>query len=117
MKDYKTVLEGQIKDLPPLTAVEVKHRLKHIAGLCYGLVCDIGRMEIQTEYLEKRVQELENELASIPRSRRYTKKIYKQSEEEREKRRQALLAYWAKRREEEARTKEESATKAKGFQD
>lgn len=43
----------------PLTATELKQRLKHIAGLCYGLCCDIGNLEAENAELRKRVQEYE----------------------------------------------------------
>lgn len=39
-----------------LTAQEIRNRLKHIAGLCYALSCDLKNLEIEAEYLR-----LENE--------------------------------------------------------
>lgn len=46
----------------PLTSGELKERLKHIAGLCWGLVCDIGTMDIENKVLQERVVQLVNEL-------------------------------------------------------
>lgn len=34
-----------------LTSIELKNRLKHIAGLCYSLCIDISNAEIEAEYL------------------------------------------------------------------
>lgn len=44
---------------PPLSVAEVLHRLKNIAGLCYGLSCDVGNMEIEVEALQAQVLKLE----------------------------------------------------------
>lgn len=42
-----------------LTVEELKQRLKHIAGLCWGLCCDIGNFEAENAELRQRVQEYE----------------------------------------------------------
>lgn len=36
-----------------LTKQELRNRLKHIAGLCYALSCDITNVEIEAEYLRE----------------------------------------------------------------
>lgn len=36
-----------------LTLIELKRRLKNIAGLCYALSCDISNVEIEAEHLRK----------------------------------------------------------------
>ncbi len=36
-----------------LTLIELKRRLKNIAGLCYALTCDISNVEIEAEHLRK----------------------------------------------------------------
>ena len=44
-----------------LTRDEARNRLKHIAGLCYSLSCDIGNLDIEVEYLReenKRLREM-----------------------------------------------------------
>lgn len=36
-----------------LNTKELKERLKHIAGLCYGLACDITNTEIEADFLRR----------------------------------------------------------------
>lgn len=56
IKDMKDVSEENLNRYAGLTLQEARHRLKHIAGLCYALSCDISNLEIEAEYLR-----LENE--------------------------------------------------------
>lgn len=53
--------ESKIK-YHPLTTIELKRRLKHIAGLCYALACDITNSEIEAEYLRMENEYLRNRL-------------------------------------------------------
>ena len=45
-----------------LTKKELKQRLKHIAGLCYALCCDISNTEFEAEYLRRENAELREQL-------------------------------------------------------
>ena len=83
-----------------LTKLELKRRLKHIAGLCYSLVCDISNVEIEAEQLRAENEYLRRKLGKekhvltdeqrIRKSeyyrRRYAAKIAAETPEEREKR-------------------------------
>lgn len=84
-----------------LTKLELKRRLKHIAGLCYSLVCDISNVEIEAEqlraeneYLRRKLGKEETTLqrnARLERQREYARKRYAarkaaETPEEREKR-------------------------------
>ena len=51
--------------VPPISRAELQARLKHVAGLCYGLVCDIGDMEIETANLRAKVLRLEAKAQGI----------------------------------------------------
>lgn len=55
-EEYETVKK---KGAPTMTSAELKEALKHIAGLCYGLACDVDNMEIETENLRARVLQYE----------------------------------------------------------
>ena len=48
-----------------LTKLELKRRLKHIAGLCYSLVCDISNVEIEAEQLRAENEYLRRKLGKI----------------------------------------------------
>lgn len=56
-------LEKEERVYVELTPLEVKRRLKHIAGLCYSLCCDISNMEIETKELKTQIKELKEELS------------------------------------------------------
>lgn len=77
-----------------LTKDELRNRLKHIAGLCYALSCDISNVEIEAEFLRK-----ENEYL-CGRLKEAGLKKYQQSPESIEKRRQTMLKYWARKKRE-----------------
>lgn len=94
-----------------LTKIELKRRLKHIAGLCYSLVCDISNMEIEAEQLRAENEYLRRKLGKekhvltdeqrIRKSeyyrRRYAAKIAAETPEEREKRLAEAREYSRKR--------------------
>ena len=97
-----------------LTKLELKRRLKHIAGLCYSLVCDISNVEIEAEqlraeneYLRRKLGKEETTLqrnARLERQReyarrRYSAKIAAETPEEREKRLAEAREYSRKRKE------------------
>ena len=84
-----------------LTKAELKTRLKHIAGLCYALACDITNVEIEAEFLREENRYLKARLNKI-KARKWTQKP-----ESIEKRRAALLNYWAKKKAETAEEKPE----------
>ena len=65
-----------------LTKLELKRRLKHIAGLCYSLVCDISNVEIEAEQLRAENEYLRRKLGKIDTG----KKRQLVSPEERERR-------------------------------
>lgn len=50
-KDYHGVPNESDKATFGLTMPELKNRLKHIAGLCYALCCDISNAEFEADYL------------------------------------------------------------------
>lgn len=45
--------------VPPISRTELQERLKRVSGLCYGLLCDIGSMEIETANLRAKVLKFE----------------------------------------------------------
>ena len=45
-----------------LTQKEARNRLKHIAGLCYALSCDIANLDDETEYLRMENEYLRSRL-------------------------------------------------------
>lgn len=45
-----------------LTKKEARNRLKHIAGLCYSLSCDIANLDEETEYLRMENEYLRSRL-------------------------------------------------------
>lgn len=45
-----------------LTKKEARNRLKHIAGLCYALSCDIANLDAETEYLRMENEYLRSKL-------------------------------------------------------
>lgn len=45
-----------------LTKQEARNRLKHIAGLCYSLSCDIANLDTETEYLRMENEYLRSRL-------------------------------------------------------
>lgn len=82
-----------------MTAKEIRERLKHIAGLCYGLSADLqvlqdeqSELQLLNDGLEKLIKAKENELRKIRaavRSREYAaKKKAENPEKYREKVRQ-----------------------------
>ena len=48
-----------------LTKKELKEKLKHIAGLCYALCCDVSRVEIEAENLREEKKYLKEENARL----------------------------------------------------
>lgn len=102
-----------------LTKLELKRRLKHIAGLCYSLVCDISNVEIEAEqlraeneYLRRKLGKEETTLqrnARLEQQREYARKRYaarkaaettegrEETPEQREKRLAYMREYQRKR--------------------
>lgn len=68
--DEEDIMDDQERGVPDesksstfgLTKDEARNRLKNIAGLCYSLSCDIGNLEIETEYLRAENQMLREQL-------------------------------------------------------
>lgn len=50
-KEYHGIPDESEKANFDLTMTELKNRLKHIAGLCYALCCDISNAEFEADYL------------------------------------------------------------------
>lgn len=78
-----------------LTPDVIKRKLKHIAGLCYALCCDLSNMQSEIEELREENEVLKDKLSHAPK-RKYTR-----SAEDREKKSQRMKEYWAKRRAEQ----------------
>ncbi len=84
-----------------LTKNELRARLKHIAGLCYALSCDISNVEIEAEVLRA-----ENEYL-IDRLKRAGVNVYREGEDP-SKKRLATMKYWEKKRKEAGLSSDDS---------
>lgn len=71
----------------------MKQKLKHIAGLCYGLCLDISDNDTVINELQQKVDELENEKAFVKK-----RSLSKRTAEQQEKHRQAMREYHANKR-------------------
>ena len=81
-KEQGSVPNEQPTPAYQLTKLELKRRLKHIAGLCYSLVCDISNVEIEAEQLRAENEYLRRKLGKIDAGKK--RKLI--SPEERERR-------------------------------
>lgn len=61
-KEQGSVPNEQPTPAYQLTKLELKRRLKHIAGLCYSLVCDLSNVEIEAEHLRAENEYLRRKL-------------------------------------------------------
>lgn len=48
-----------------LTTMELRNRLKHIAGLCYSLACEISNAELEADYLRIENAQLRKRLEQV----------------------------------------------------
>lgn len=60
--DFKPSLSDEIHDRKPMTVKELQQRLKHIAGLCWGLSIDLNN---EIERNERQAAEIKNLQAQI----------------------------------------------------
>lgn len=89
-----------------LTKFELKRRLKHIAGLCYSLVCDISNVEIEAEQLRAENEYLRRKLGKIDTGKK-RKLISPEERERRAVRQKEIAKERVERREQAAQTKHE----------
>lgn len=89
-----------------LTKLELKRRLKHIAGLCYSLVCDISNVEIEAEQLRAENEYWRRKLGKIDTGKK--RKLVSPEERDRRSIRQNEIAKArVERRTNKAQTKQE----------
>lgn len=94
MKGQGEFIDGDITETKytARTIDELRSRLKHIAGLCYGLSIDLANDLERLALLEKENAELRNKLCLYDRrAAERAEKLSKLSPEEREKREEQLL--------------------------
>lgn len=62
-KQYNSPITGE--EIHILTTQELRARLKHIAGLCYSLNCDISNYELVNEEMKDRIAYLETTIRQM----------------------------------------------------
>ncbi len=82
-----------------LTPDALKRKLKHIAGLCYALCCDVSNMQSEIEELRAENEYLKAKTKKKPKFTRTPEDI--------ERRRQSQLAHYARKRAEQAAASEQ----------
>ena len=93
-KEQGSVPNEQPTPAYQLTKLELKRRLKHIAGLCYSLVCDISNVEIEAEQLRAENEYLRRKLGKIDTGK---KRQAQETPEQRERRLAHMREYMRKR--------------------
>lgn len=67
LRERKTVFDEitNERDTRPLTLAQLRERLKHIAGLCWGLSIDVNNECARNETLQKENKRLQDEITSL----------------------------------------------------
>lgn len=105
-KEQGSVPNEQPTPAYQLTKLELKRRLKHIAGLCYSLVCDLSNVEIEAEQLRAENEYLRRKLGKIDAGKK-RKLISPEERERRAVRQKEIAKERVERREQAAQTKHE----------